>query len=248
MKKLNKLIVLLAIGTFGLVSCEDIKFGNAFLEKPTSNTITIDTVFSSKHYSEQVLADCYATLPDYLITDGRLQWTVLETLTDLADKCNNPGVWSSNSITSSTADAPNHPFVIKGNSNVQNPIAGIRKACIYMENVDNVPDMTSAEKKRRKGEALMVKAYHYVEMFRYMGPMPIMEKSFAPSDDTYMERPTVDEFVNRVVAMCDEAAVLLDGYWTVPSEDAGRFTKAAAKALKFRLLVHAASPFYRHSF
>ena len=245
MKKLNKLIALFAVGTIGFTSCEDIKFGNSFLEKPTSNTITIDTVFSSEYYSNQLLADCYNSLPDYTIVDGRLQWSVLETQTDLADKCNGISVYQSNTITSTAENERNHAYLLsRGSMHVNDPIYGIRKACIYMENVHKVPDMSEELKKRRKGEALMVKAYHYVEMFRYMGPMPIMEKAFEANDDTYMERPTVEDFVNRVVAMCDEAAVLLDGYWTVPAEDAGRFTQAAAKALKFRFLLHAASPLY----
>ena len=49
-----------------LVSCEDLKFGNAFLEKPVSDEMSIDEVFSSKQYADQALNQFYKSLQDYL--------------------------------------------------------------------------------------------------------------------------------------------------------------------------------------
>ena len=66
MKLKNKYMGFLpACFLFILVGCEDLKFGNAFLEKPVSTHETIDTVFSQRKYAEQALAEVYHSLPDY---------------------------------------------------------------------------------------------------------------------------------------------------------------------------------------
>lgn len=52
------------------------------------------------------------------------------------------------------------------------PIYGIRRAYIYIENVDRVPDMTDQEKAIGKAEAKVIIAYHYSQMLRYYGGMP----------------------------------------------------------------------------
>ena len=64
-------------------ACEDFKFGNAFLDKPFTTDITIDTVYAHKVYAEQALAEVYRSLPDYLPSGGRLCWGILEGMTDL---------------------------------------------------------------------------------------------------------------------------------------------------------------------
>lgn len=38
-----------------VAACEDLKFGDAFLDKPLSVEINIDTIFSNKIHSEQAL-------------------------------------------------------------------------------------------------------------------------------------------------------------------------------------------------
>lgn len=74
------------MGTTLLFSaCEDLKFGESFLEKPVSNELNIDSVFNKKIYAEQALAEAYHSLPDFLPAQGRLGYGVLEMLTDLAD-------------------------------------------------------------------------------------------------------------------------------------------------------------------
>lgn len=74
-----------------LSSCDDFKFGNAFLEKPLSNDMNIDSVYSKKVYAEQALAQVYHTLPDFMPQRNRLGWGVVESLTDLADSYKSGG-------------------------------------------------------------------------------------------------------------------------------------------------------------
>ena len=63
------------------------------------------------------------------------------------------------------------------------PIYGIRRAYIYIENVDRVPDMTDQEKAIGKAEAKVIIAYHYSQMLRYYGGMPWIDHAYTAEDE-----------------------------------------------------------------
>lgn len=229
-----------------LAGCEDLKFGNAFLEKPLGTDMTIDSVFTRKVYADQALAEVYHSLPDYLPSDGRLGWAVLELLTDLGDgtKAGGIGGYYNGQMTasSSTGDMPYRldPGATSGEAMASGPMYGIRKAWIYIENVDRVVDMTPEEKMVRKAEAKLIIAYHYSQMLRHYGGMPWIDHAYRPDDDMKCDRMTVEETVNKIVELLDETAKKLP--WSVDAADDGRMTAAAALALKTRVLLFAASP------
>lgn len=223
------------------IGCSDFKFGNEFLEKPLSNEMNIDSVFSKKIYAEQALAQVYHTLPDFLFHPGRLSEMMIESLTDLSDGA---GLYSSGTITS--GNDRDFPYNMSYNEEHGEFSAtfGIRKAHIFLENIDNVPDMTEDEKTRRKGEAKMIVAYHYVQMFRNLGGMPWIDKAYTLEDDMNVTRMTIEESVEKISGLIDEAASMLP--WIAETMDAGRMTKAGALALKSRLLQFAASPLFNN--
>ena len=66
MKNYKKYIGCLSLSVLTLIGCEDLKFGEKFLDKPISNEQNIDSVFNKKVYAEQALAETYHSLPDYL--------------------------------------------------------------------------------------------------------------------------------------------------------------------------------------
>ena len=72
--KHNIVIVILAALLAGsAISCSDLKFGDAFLEKAPGVDVTVDTIFSSKMYAERALVSAYATLM------RRFAWVTLST-------------------------------------------------------------------------------------------------------------------------------------------------------------------------
>mgnify|MGYP000335637674 CR=1 FL=1 len=87
-----------AVATLGMVSCTDeIKFGNAFLEKAPGGTVTADEVFSNPEYTRNFLASIYSTQYYNLPTNS----------TNAAPQCQNywkecPMRWGMTSIFSST--------------------------------------------------------------------------------------------------------------------------------------------------
>lgn len=242
-----------------LDSCSDLAFGDAFLEKTPGVDVTIDTIFSSKLYADRALNSAYATLRTGLTVhtnDGnfehqqagnKLGWDNLDALTDIMNShCNWGGVYptyyngSYSSETENTASGTKMGFY----PNQDVTWKGIRKAYLYIENVDRVPDMTEAEKTVRKGEAQMIIACQYHELLRHFGGVPLLYSSIDASNSLIVDfsRKTFEKTVEFIINLCDDAAKKLP--WRVAAVDDGRFTKAAALGLKVRVLLLAASPLF----
>lgn len=236
----NIKITFLALLTGLLVGCEDFKLGSAFLEKPMGDDVNIDTVFAHKKYADQVLNQVYRTLPDYLPLEGggyRGNWILTDGPTDF---CFSSGSWYTNSTLSSSYEK-GFPYMLNSSSqHIGNPLYGIRKAYIYLENVDRVPDMAEVEKTRRKAEVKAIIALHYSQMLRHYGGVPWIDRAYTSEDAFQLSRMTVEETVGKITFLLDEAANDLP--WYAAPEEEGHMTAAAAKALKLRVLLFAASP------
>lgn len=223
------------------VGCEDLKFGNKFLDKPLGTTITIDTVYSNKKYADQALNQAYKTLPDYMPLGTASNYLCMDAYSDL---CYSK---SSFYVTGNLASNYTSPFPFRLDQVLicSNVYKGIRNAWLYIENVDRVPDMSAEEKAIRKAEAKAIIAYHYMYVIRFYGGFPWIDHSYKFDDDFTFERLTLEETVNKTVALLDEAA--LDLPWYVSDDQSGRMTAAACKALKFRLLHFVASPLFNNN-
>ena len=242
MKHIIKGLALASLLCVG-AGCDDIKFGNAFLEKPLSDEMNMDSVFGNKIYAEQQLAQVYHSLPDHTPINGRLSWGSLESITDLGTCRKSGGTdYHKGQVTASNYGGAAYRMDYGRADGKFSAIYGIRQAHIFLENVDRVPDMTEEEKTRRKGEAEMIIAYHNVDIFRNYGGMPWIDHAYKPSDDLKMTRMTIAEAVEKICALIDDAASKLP--WDVEANDDGRMTKAGALALKSRFLTFAASPLF----
>ncbi|MFA5416953.1 MAG: RagB/SusD family nutrient uptake outer membrane protein [Bacteroidales bacterium] len=248
MKKTFKYIVLTLMIGFAVSSCEDLIFGDRFLEKAPAGDVTIDTIFSSKVYAEQFLASAYSSLRyGFPITQSGLRngmnTDMLETLTDLvqANPTRGAAKYYDGAITAGTEDDSENT---KYGFTREGAWQGIRDAYIFIENVNRVPDMTDAEKKVRAAEAKMIIVCHYADMYRHFGGLPWVGQAIYPGDDTYKPRQTVEQTVNNIIGLIDEAAAELPWQLDNVAVDDGRFTKAAAMGLKIRLLLFTASPLF----
>lgn len=242
-----------------LSSCSDLAFGNAFLEKAPGVDVTIDTIFSSKLYADRALNSAYATLRTGLTVhanDGKFEhqqagnklgWDNLDALTDIINShCNWGSVYPTYYNASYSAESENNSSGTKMGFYPEQDLTwrGIRKAYLYIENVDRVPDMSDEEKRVRKGEAQMVIACQYHELLRHFGGVPLLYSSIDSSNSMEVDfsRKTFEKTVEFILNLCDDAAAKLP--WRVDAADDGRFTKAAALGLKIRVLLLAASPLF----
>lgn len=136
-----------------------------------------------------------------------------------------------------------------------NMYAYIRMANTFLEKAPTsvifpVEDITSL-----RGEAFFLRAMYHFELFKRYGRIVLVTKTLTTSDNLNPPRNSIDEVVSQITADCDSATALINAVWTgegttVPFNDGydaanrGRATKAAAMALKSRLLLYYASPLH----
>ena len=100
-----------------------------------------------------------------------------------------------------------------------------------------------------RAEAHIAKAFYYAELLKMYGGVPIVEKTMSEDPDRgSLVRASYDAVVDYIVKEIDDHKDGLQIDWqTHPdnvSEEAGRFTLAAALAIKARALLYAASPLH----
>lgn len=253
--------IMAAAALFAASSCSDLKFGNDFLEKAPGADMTLEQIFSSKLYAERELIGAYASLRtcltvhsnngNYEFQNGgnKIGWDNLDTMTDLMQShCTWGGVIKTYYAGTYNAEAENEGSGKFGFlPDQEGAWTGIRRAWIFINNVDKVPDMTDEEKKVRKGEARMIIALQMHEMLRHFGGVPILDDYATPENEMTADysRKTVRQCVDFIVNMCEQAAKELP--WTVADADNGRMTAAGALALKARVLQLAARPLFNAS-
>lgn len=268
MKKKNLTIIqFVALAALtAATGCTDLKFGDRFLEKAPGVDMTIDSIFSRKLYADRALTSAYATMRSCLTLGSdedfpnesngdygykpaadKLGWDNLDALTDIVNSHMSYGGAASIYYSGIyNAETENSSSSTKMGFNPWQDATwwGIRRALLYIENVDRVPDMTTDEKERGKGEAYMIMACHYLDLLRNFGGIPLLDKAVNVSnlDGVDFRRRSVEQTLAHIISLCDEAAKRLP--WTVSAAEDGRFTKAAAMGLKIRALAFAASPLF----
>ncbi len=260
MKRYKRLMIaMLGLTIVISSSCVDeIKFGNSFLEKAPGGTVTSDTVFNSAEYTKQYLTTLYSmqyyglpyrnTSSDAYPCESSNQYVGKpEALTD----CYTFTYLSGGIIGSYYSGTHTSNYGIRSDkwSYLANRVwEAVRYAWLLIENVDRVPGLTDAEKASMVAEAKCIIAARYFDTFRHYGGLPIIKASFSGTDASYdLPRGSVEETVNFMVGLLDDAIAVLP--WNVenPDSETGRWTKAAAMAMKCRILQFAASPLFNDS-
>lgn len=124
---------------------------------------------------------------------------------------------------------------------------GIRQCYQFLEIIDGLPDKTTTqeEKNEYKAQAKFLIAFYHFYLLRTYGPTILVKEK--PNTNTpaseYLDRQPLDECVTWIANLLDEAAAGLPDLQAQQSRY-GLGTKPAAKALKAKLLLYAASPLF----
>ncbi len=241
MKKIKILIAVLSLGIVS--SC-------SYLDVIPDNISTVEHAFALRNEAEKYLFTCYSYLPALGVHD------------------NNPGllsgdeVWFFHPYATAYYSKPSDVWeVARGNQNINDPylnywdgakggksmFRAIRDCNIFLENIHRVPDMDDTEKDKWIGEVKFLKAYYHWFLFRMYGPIPITDVNLpisATPEEVQVYRDPVDDVVNYIADLLDEATVTLPVRIIDEVNEMGRITKPIALALKARVLVTAASPLF----
>jgi len=117
--------------------------------------------------------------------------------------------------------------------------AGIRVTNNMLEKMDKVPWTTNQEPARIKGEMYFIRAFLYFELIKRFGGVPIADRVYRFDEDIDFPRNTYEECLAVILSDLDKAEPLLPEDYN--NSNYGRATLGAAKALRSRALLFAAS-------
>ncbi len=207
-----------------------------YLDKTQDEDLTIEQVFESRQYAERFLTSAYNNLPEEI---NFHDWQGRNAFTGASDEMEITWTYPFAQLMTAGSWSPD---VIEQNVWRFN-WEGIRKVNIFLENISKTPFDDQVQKNAFIGEATFLRAFFHFLLLRTHGPVPIGDHSYASDADfSTIKRATLEESADFIIADCDKAADLLP--MTVTSEKLGRATKAAALALKARLLLYMASPLF----
>jgi len=221
-------------------------FSCDYLDVVPDNVATIDDAFVDRASAEKFLATCYSYIPNF------------------GDPWVNAGigagdeVWFNEEIVGSSF---NSALIARGLQNTTDPhlnfwdgrmrgksmYVGIRNCNIFLEEIDNASDLTELEKSRWVAEVKFMKAYYHFWLFKSYGPIPVVRENlpiYTNTQDVKVYREPVDDVVNYIVQLIDEATPDLPMRLTSEATELGRITRPIALAMKARVLATAASPLF----
>lgn len=238
MKKI--ITIALSFIFLGIASCSD------FLDVIPDDTPVLDHAFSNRSVMEKFLFSCYAYLPD--VTDPFYY---------PAHFGNRSELWAIDSRLENTPA----PQIASGYQNTNNPLlnywAGkmggkpmfeaIRHCNIFLENAHIPKDIDEFERKRWIAEVKFLKAYYHFFLMELYGPIPLVKENLplsASPDEVRVFREPIDECVDYIVELIDEALPDLPLTIPNPMQEDGRITQPIALGIKAKALVWAASPLF----
>lgn len=232
----NLIISLLIVNIIlALTSCQ-----KNFLDEVPAENFTVDSIYANHDNAQAALTTIYNALPQNQLY---LSPFSVMAFTGCSDEMEMPWPEKYNITMIAGAWNPND-FAVWAYWN--NNYNAIRKANMFLQNIGKTP-MDPNEKTRWIGEAHFLRAFFYFLLFRLYGPVPIIDHVInTDADFSKFERDPINKVADFIVHDCDTAAALLPMTYSNTS-DYGRATKAAALALKSRLLLYMASPLYNGS-
>lgn len=190
--------------------------------------------------ANRFLLDCYRFLPE---TGNRVGGDFLDAATDDAVS-SNPTNTSVQQLAMGAYTSDNYQ-----DNRWASWYQGIRRTSIFIANIDRVPlkgKLANGTSFNRvwKAEARFLRALFYFELVKRHGGVPLLgNKVYQLNDNIELPRRDFGECVEFIVSECD---AITDSLRTDPFNLAfyERPTKAAALALKARVLLYAASPLF----
>lgn len=226
MNKTIKYIFILNLALAGMIftACN-----TDFLNTKPLNQVSSEDVWKDAALSEAFVTDLYNGLGQ-----GGFDEQMLASLSDEA-VFTHPGR-GIKVVNEGTLNPDNQGWV-SGTYSWNSMYSRIRACNLALENLAKATFDDQTLNDRLRGESHFLRAYYYQQLLRYYGAVPIIDSSYGLGEDYSIARNTYEECVNFIVQECDSAAILLDG----KTMDKGRCSKAAALALKSRVLLYAAS-------
>ena len=222
-RKLNRFIRIITPVLMGicLFSCS-----SDFLEMSATSTIPEEEVFSNPDLMKLMIYNMYADVPNFerdlidnIADDSRSYWG--GSMRNMLQ-----GIWA----------ADNNPAAYWAYTQV-------RKTNIFLSKVDDA-DIDEDDKRELKGEVKFLRAKLYFDMVKRYGGVPIITEPQGLDDDLFVNRASVDESFQFMIAELEEAITLLPETYGTRGVNISRANKHSARAFLGRVCLFWASPLY----
>lgn len=235
MKRILKIMVL--IPAIYLWSCSE------YLEVVPDNTLTLDNIFSVKEEAYNALSKIYSYLPPIHDTHNTT-WTLGDEFIGRLDYEEGylRAIRIMRGLQSTTSPLLGNWSGTEGGRKLYE---GIRQTNVFIDNIDKVADMADLEKADWKAQAKFLKAYYNFLLIQQYGPTVIVDQQVSPeamAEDLFMYRSKVEDCFDYVIALMNEA--IPDLKERANANDYGVIDRIGATAIKARIMLFRASPFY----
>jgi hypothetical protein len=220
-----------------------------YLDIIPDNTVQVNSLFENRDKAFSALSTCYRYMPNY------------EKLHNSMSLAGDEWVGRLDAAYAESRDYLRGMHLMRGWNNSSDPILnywgegggatglyrGIRVCNIFFENIENVPDLTPAERNDWVAQVKILKAYYHFYLIRLYGPIVIADKNlepFAPVEEVRQERQTVDSCFNYVLNLIDEVLRGTDLAVVRESSYYGQIDQVVARAIKAQVLLTRASPLF----
>ncbi|MCF3108746.1 RagB/SusD family nutrient uptake outer membrane protein [Niabella sp. CC-SYL272] len=231
-------VFLLLLGAWGC---------NKFLDVVPNDTPTLDHAFSNRSVMEKFLRTCYSWLPDP--TDPFFYPTYFTSRDEFDLRADSRAANSPGGMIARGLQNTNTPYqdYWSGRNGGTAMYQAIRDCNIFLENAHIPRDITEDERTRWISEVKFLKAYYHFFLLQLYGPIVLVKENIpvsAPPEQTRVYREPVDECVDYIAGLIDEAISGLPPVLPDPATEQGRISQVIALGVKAKLLAWAASPLF----
>lgn len=223
-----------------------------YLDVVPDNTQEITALFNRKEEAYKALATCYHYIPEYDNT-----YSVLGMSDEMIMGIDRLTDGKKAVLGQVNADSPIMSYWYGDWGGSWSEHAPCEKSLFiplricntFLNNIDRVPDMTPTDITRWSSEVKFLKAYYHFLLFSQYGPIPLIktETQLDVTDpDNLVERRPVDEVVDYIVSLLDEAYEGLP-IRIINTSELGRIDKVICASLKAKVLLYAASPLFNNN-
>lgn len=227
------------------MGCDD-----KFLEVAPEVALDEEKVFADPVLAAQFADNAYRYRPD-----DYLRWTSVTGTSQVTDEAVGTDVTSNLLYTFQKGLYHDHSAIAPALSDryALNEVLGVWSMCYtgirivnkMFPRIDQVAWTAEQNPNRIKGEMYYLRAFMYFELIKRFGGVVIIDKAYTAIEDIDLPRSTYEECVEFILKDIEEAIKLLPEDYD--QANYGRATIGAAKALKSRLLLYAASPLHNAS-
>jgi hypothetical protein len=210
--------------------------------------MTVDDIFSTKKDAIQGLANAYSYLPHYDATHAT-PWMLGDEYSgnvNLNYDDNDERLRAIRIMRNLQVTGEPILGYWSGTGGVKSLYEGINQTNIFLANIVKAADMDETTMKDWTAQVKFLKAYYHFLLMQHYGPIVLSDEVISPEETReelmFPKRRKIDECFDFIINLIDEA--IPDLKPTTSETDYGQVNKSVATAIKARIMVARARPFF----